>query len=265
MTAVKAELVAVVERSPAATDIHDRAAWVSLFTADGRVEDPYGSRPHVGHQEIGRFYDTFIGPRQIIFHRDFDAVAGATVVRDLMLEIVMAPGVSLDVPMHIRYHLREVQGDWAVERLCAHWELPVMVVQMLRHGGRSLPPSLRLCANLFRNQGLTGTTGFVAGFRRPGERDKRCVRTFLDAAVAGDDMGARRAAGHGAVVSLGDVSSIAVGDLVDRLRGGRWTKLIAAGDTVSASLATPAGRGVIFCEIDRAAGGIGRIRFFGSG
>jgi transport factor 2 (NTF2)-like protein len=264
MTAVSAELVAVVERSPAATDIHDRAAWVALFTADGRVEDPYGSSPCIGHEEIGRFYDTFIGPRQIIFHRDVDAVAGRTVVRDLMLEIVMAPDVSLNVPMHIRYHLREVKGDWAVERLCAHWELPLMVVQMLRNGAKSLPPSLRLAANLLRNQGLAGTAGFVAGFRRPGERDKRCVRSYLDAAVAGDELAARRAAGHDATVCIGEGSPVAMGELVDRLRGGRCTKLIAAGDTVSASVITPAGRAVIFCEMPRAADGISRIRYFGS-
>jgi hypothetical protein len=85
-----------------------------------------------GHEEIGRFYDTFIGPRQIIFHRDFDVVSGATVIRELMLEIVMAPAVSLDVPMHLRYQLRESDRDWSIERLCAHWELPLMVVQMLR-------------------------------------------------------------------------------------------------------------------------------------
>ena len=105
MTAVSAELLAVVERSPAATAVHDRTAWVGLFTADGRVEDPYGSRPHVGTEQIGRFYDTFIWPRQIIFHRDFDVVAGATVVRDLMLEIGMGAGVTLNVPMHLRYDL----------------------------------------------------------------------------------------------------------------------------------------------------------------
>jgi hypothetical protein len=266
MTAVNADLVSVVERSPAATDIGDRAAWVGLFTPDGRVEDPYGSRPHVGHEQIGRFYDTFIGPRQIIFHRDLDAVVDTTVVRDLMLEIVMAPDVSLDVPMHIRYDLREVDGgDWAVERLCAHWELPIMVVQMLRHGGKALPPSLRLAANLLRNQGLAGTAGFAAGFGRPGKRDKRCVRTFLDAAVAGDDMGARRAAGHGAAVRLGEDSPIAMGELVGMLRGGRWSKLIAAGDTVSASVTSPTGRGVVFCETNGTAGGLSRIRFFGSG
>jgi hypothetical protein len=262
MTATKAELLAVVERSPAAADIHDRAAWVGLFTADARVEDPYGSQPHVGHEEIGRFYDTFIGPRQIIFHRDFDVVAGATVVRDLALEIVMSAGVALNVPMHLCYHLRESDGDWAIERLCAHWELPVMVVQMLRHGAQALPPSLRLSANLLRNQGLDGAAGFVAGFRRPGKQEKRCVETLLDAVVSGDQMTARRAICDDAAVSLGDGSHIPIGELGDRLRGGRRSKLIAAGDTVSASMTTPSGRGVIFCEIDSAAAGIRRIRYF---
>jgi hypothetical protein len=263
MPAANAELLAVVERSPAAADIHDRAAWVGLFTADGRVEDPYGSRPHVGHEQISRFYDTFIGPRQIIFHRDIDLVAGSTVVRDLMLEIIMAPQVALDVPMHLRYHLRESDGDWAVERLCAHWELPVMVVAMLRHGAKSLPPSLRLGANLIRNQGLGGTAGFAAGFRRSGRQEKRCVRRLLDAAAAGDQIAARRALGQGASVSLGEDSPVAVGELVERLRGGRWSKLIAAGDTVSASVSTPSGRGVLFCDMQSAAGGITRIRYFG--
>ena len=43
---------------------------------DGFVEDPVGAGRHVGHTQIGRFYDTFIGPRQIIFHRDVDIVSG---------------------------------------------------------------------------------------------------------------------------------------------------------------------------------------------
>src|SRR6478752_6039365 len=139
MAAVDAELLAAVERSPAATDVHDRSGWVGLFTADARVEDPYGSRPHVGSSEIDRFYDTFIGPRQIVFHRDVDLVVGESVVRDLMLEIMMAAGVTLNVPMHLRYDLRTVDGDWSIERLRAHWALPTMVTQMLRQGLTSLP------------------------------------------------------------------------------------------------------------------------------
>ncbi len=265
MTAVNAELLAVVERSPAATAAHDRVAWVGLFTEDGRVEDPYGSRPHVGYEQIGRFYDTFIAPREIIFHRDHDVAAGATVVRDLMLEIFMRAGVTLNVPMHLRYDLRESDGDWAVERLRAHWELPVMVVQMLRQGAKSLPVSIRLGAGLIRNQGLSGTAGFLAGFLRPGRRQRRRVETFLDAAAAGDEMATRRALSRGAIVGLGDGTPIPVGDLVDRMRGGRWTKSIAAGDTVSASVTTPSGRGVIFCEIPSAASGITRVQYFSSG
>ena len=78
-------------------------------------------------------------------------------------------------------------------------------------------------------------------------------------------MAARRSAGHSAAVCLGENSSIPMGELVDLLRGGRWPKLIAAGDTVSASITTPNGRGVMFCEIDGAARGISSIRYFVSG
>jgi Nuclear transport factor 2 (NTF2) domain len=264
MAAVSAELLAVVERSPAATDVHDRSGWVGLFTADARVEDPYGSRPHVGLEEIGRFYDTFIAPRQIIFHRDVDLAVGAAVVRDLMLEIVMAAGVTLNVPMHLRYDLRERDGDWAVGRLRAHWELPTMVAQMLRNGAKSLPVPLRMARELLRNQGVGGTAGFVSGLRRVGRRERQCVEGFLDAAVDGDQMAVRRALTRGAGVSLGEETPITVGEFVECVRGGRWTKLIAAGDTVSASVRTPSGRGVVFCEISSAARGITRVCYFGA-
>ncbi|MBV9512514.1 MAG: nuclear transport factor 2 family protein, partial [Mycobacteriaceae bacterium] len=88
-----AEMLAAVEQSPQATAAHDRAAWVELFTDDGRVEDPFGSRPHIGHAQIARFYDTFIGPRHITFHRDLDIVAGTSVIRDLTLEVGMGSDV----------------------------------------------------------------------------------------------------------------------------------------------------------------------------
>ena len=88
-----AALLAAVERSPQAAAARDRAAWVGLFTADGRIEDPVGSRPHVGHAQIGRFYDTFIGPRDIEFHRDLDIVSVPVVLRDLELEVAMGPAV----------------------------------------------------------------------------------------------------------------------------------------------------------------------------
>jgi hypothetical protein len=72
----------------------DRAEWLGLFAHDGRVEDPVGSTPHVGHVQIGRFYDTFIGPREITFDSRADFVAGSTVVRDLTLNVRMSAAVG---------------------------------------------------------------------------------------------------------------------------------------------------------------------------
>ncbi|MGH3674423.1 MAG: ketosteroid isomerase family protein [Mycobacterium sp.] len=264
MSSTSAEVLTAAQRSAEATGAHDRAGWVGLFTADGRVEDPYGSRPHVGHTQIGRFYDTFISPRQIIFHPDLDVVAGTTVVRDVLLEVVMAAGCTLNVPAHLRYDLRASDGGWAIERLRAHWELPVMIVQMLRQGTKSIPASIRLAAGLLRNQRLSGAAGFLSGFRRADKREKRCVEAFLDAAVAGDQLAARRALSNDAVIGLGEATGATAGELVDRLRGGRWTKSIASGDTVSASVHTPSGRGVIFSEIGSVPTGITRIQYFGS-
>ncbi|HKV18533.1 MAG TPA: ketosteroid isomerase family protein [Mycobacterium sp.] len=261
MAAVDADLLAAVERSPAATAAHDRAGWTGLFTADALVEDPYGSAPHVGYGEIGRFYDTFIAPRQIIFHRDVDVSVGRTVVRDLMLEIIMAPGVALNVPMHLRYDLREVNADWAIERLCAHWELPAMMVPMLRHGLKSLPPSLRLVRELLRNQGLGGTAGYLRALKRPGKRAKQTVGRCLDVAVAGNQVLARKLL-RDSVITLGEQTHSSVSDFVDRVRGGRWFKMIATGDTISASVDTPEGRGVVFCELSGGTRVVSRVRYF---
>ena len=100
------ELLAAVERSPQAAAAHDRARWVGLFTPDGRIDDPVGSRPHTGHDQIARFYGTFVAPRQIVFHPDVDIVEGTSVVRDLTLQVVMSSSVTMMIPAVLRYDLR---------------------------------------------------------------------------------------------------------------------------------------------------------------
>src|ERR687883_1471579 len=106
------DLLAAVEQSPRAAAAHDRAGWVGLFTDDGRIEDPVGSRPHVGPAQISRFYDTFIGPRQITFHRDLDIVSGTSVIRDLTLEVMMGADVRMMIPAFLRYDLRQAESGW---------------------------------------------------------------------------------------------------------------------------------------------------------
>ncbi|MGB8793527.1 MAG: transporter [Mycobacterium sp.] len=180
-----------------------------------------GSRPHVGRSQIERFYDTFIGPREITFHRDLDIVSGTSVIRDLTLEVGMGSGVRLMNPVFLRYDLHQAGGDWRITRLRAYWELSTLLGQFIRHGVRSLPASLALSTGLLRNQGLRGTTGFLSGLRGAGRRGKHLVEDALSA-----------------------------GQLAEHVPECKWDKVIAAGNTVAVAITTPSGRGVLFVELD---------------
>ncbi len=255
-------LLAAVERSPQAAAAHDRTGWVGLFTADGRIEDPVGSRPHVGHAEIGRFYDTFIGPRDISFHRDLDVVRGPAVVRDLDLEVVMGSAVTMTIPAFLRYDLREVGDEWKISELRAYWELPSMMLQFLRNGVAAAPATIQLSQGLIRNQRLRGSVGFAAGFRRVGSRHKELVRTFVDAVGRGDTLAAQQTLSSGAAISFGDDDAAEIADLVARCPEASAPKLIAAGCTVAASVASQQGRGVMFADVVRRRNEIRRVRYF---
>ena len=255
-------LLAAVERSPQATAAHDRAGWVGLFTTDGRVEDPVGSWPHLGPEEIGRFYDTFIGPRDIAFHRDLDIVRGSAVVRDLVLEVVMGSAVTMTIPAFLRYDLREVSGEWKIATLRAYWELPSMMLQFLRNGTSAVPATIQLSRGLIRNQRLRGTAGFAAGFRRVGSRQKKLVDALVNAAARGDRLAAERALSSAATITFGDDEAVGIADLVAQLPGASAPKVIAAGSTVAASITSAQGRGVMFADVARRGNEIRRIRYF---
>ncbi len=259
-------LLAAVERSPQAAAAHDRAGWVGLFTPEGRIEDPVGSRAHVGPTEIGRFYDTFIGPRDIAFRRDLDVVYGPVVVRDLELEVVMGSAVTVTIPAFLRYDLREVHGEWKITTLRAYWELPSMLLQFLRNGASAVPATIQLSRGLIRNQGLRGSAGFAAGFRRVGSHHKKLVDTFVNAVGAGDRRGAQRALSSHATMTFGDDEAASIADIVARCPRASAPKLIAAGCTVAASITSARGRGVMFADMARGGNKRGneirRIRYF---
>jgi hypothetical protein len=255
-------LLTVVERSPQAAGAHDRSGWVALFTGDGRIEDPVGSRPHVGHEQIGRFYDTFIGPRDIKFHRDLDIVVGTVVLRDLELEVAMGSAVTMYIPAFLRYDLREVNGDWRIGELRAYWELPAMMLQFLRTGPGAVSPALALSKGLFAHQGLRGTAGFMAGFRRVGARHKKLVETFLDAVARRDQSAASRTLSATAAITLGDRDSLDIAELVAQLEGASPTKMNSAGSTVAVSLNSDHGRGILFADVAWRGNAIKAIRYF---
>src|ERR1700755_2817897 len=121
MAFTRADMLATAERSPAAACARDRTAWVGLFTPNGRIEDPVGSTPHRGVAAIGRFYDTFIGPRIIRFQPNIDIVVGPAGVRDGQLEVTIGSTLTLTVPVYIRYDMRDDAEELKITALSAFW------------------------------------------------------------------------------------------------------------------------------------------------
>jgi hypothetical protein len=262
MTFTRADMLATVERSPAAAGARDRDAWVGLFTSDGRMEAPVGSTPHIGIAAIGRFYDTFIGPRVIRFHPDVDIVVGPIVVRDGELEVTMASTLTLRVPVYTRYDLTDDAGELKIVALSSFWELPALVGQFLRGGIRAVPAGLQLSRLLLRNQGLVGTLGFLSGFRGIGSGAKGLVARFLDAACAGDEVGMRRRLVGRVRITSGEDIRLSAPDLLRRLSGAQWRKLIGSGHAVVAATERAGQRSVIFAEVGSEPIAITRIRVF---
>jgi hypothetical protein len=262
MAFTRADFLATAERSPAAAGARDRRTWIGLFASNGRIEDPVGSTPHRGLAAIGRFYDTFIGPREIRYQPDVDIVFGPTVVRDGELEVTMASTLRLTVPVYIRYDLTDDAGELKIAALSAFWELPAMVGQFLRSGVRGLPAGLQLSRLLLRNQGLVGVLGFLGGFRGIGSGAKGIVAQFLDAACAGDEVGMRRRLARQPRISNGDDLDLSPADLLKHLSGARWRKLIGSGYSVVAATERAGQRSVIFAEVGSEPRTITRIRVF---
>ncbi|WP_163767250.1 nuclear transport factor 2 family protein [Mycolicibacterium parafortuitum] len=273
MPFTRADVLTAAQRSLAAAGSHDRAGWVGLFTADGRVEDPVGSAPHHGRVAIGRFYDTFIGPRTITAHVDGDIVVGGvmsgntggTVIRDVELEIEMADALTMRVPTYIRYDLRTDGDQLRISALSAFWELPAMAGQFATGGLAAVPAGISLGRAMFGNQGLRGSLGFLTGFRGPGRSGKDVFTRFLDGACAGDEVGMRRLLSDSSV-TLGDSDPITTSDLLKHVSGGVWDKLIASGRYVAARVLRDGQRLVLIGEIAAGPGDdrvrISQVRMF---
>jgi hypothetical protein len=262
MAFTRADMLTTAQQSPAAAGARDKEAWVGLFMANGRVEDPVGSMPHIGRSAIGRFYDTFIGPREIRYVPHVDIVMDRTVVRDGELEVTMASTLTLRVPVYVRYDMQDEEGELKIAALSAFWELPAMVGDFLRGGIRAVPAGVQLSKLLVRNQGLAGTLGFLSGFSGMGGGGKRLFARFLDAACAGDEVGMRRRLASQVCISSGDNLELSAANLLRHLSGAQWRKLIGSGHAVVAATERSGQRSVIFAEVGSEPVAITRIRVF---
>lgn len=255
-TPTPAELIALVECSPTAVAAHDREAWLALFSRSAEVCDPYGSQPARGAETLANFYETFIAPNDIAFAVDHDVVAGMTVFRDLTLTTMMSGKIPLHVPMHLRYDVVAEGPEGSVlkiEKLHAHWELPTQITQLLAAGLPGLVESTKLGPKLLGNQGISGTIGFMKGFRRAGSAGKRTAEGLFNALKAGqpsDLLEPGKAVEFPGNPAPADLSTLT------------WRKLLSAGPAVTATVEVDGRRGVALLDFEHGTGAASRARLF---
>jgi hypothetical protein len=262
MTHSSAELIAAVQQSPALVAAHDRDRWCGLYARDGEVNDPVGSRPHRGRAAIERFYDTFIAPNTIAFRVEQDVVCGMTVMRDLTVQTGMSTGVTLNVPMHLRYDLVDEGGVLRIRRLYAHWELPLMIGALLKCGLKGIWTSIRLGPQLIANQGFGGMIGFMQGFLGNGRAGKKPAQAFLGALQRGDVAAAGVQLDHRCELAMPAHRGVTLPELVERLRGVQWRKMIASGNCVTVTIQVGGMRGVALLQFEHGPRQISGVRIF---
>ncbi|OAT69709.1 nuclear transport factor 2 family protein [Mycobacteroides immunogenum] len=240
------ELLATVQASPAAVGAHDKDTWVGLFATYGQVNDPVGSRPHIGEAAIGKFYDTFIAPNTIVFEVENDVVAGMSVLRDLTIHTTMSTGVTMHIPMHLRYDVVEdgPASSLKIDRLFAYWELRAMIGQLLGAGGDGLLASAKLGPQLLKNQGLNGVLGFMRGLKGVHDTGKQRVQELAAALGARDVSTVTTLLSPDAVLSLDGVCESSLAEFVSGASSLGVNKLLAAGSSVSATISLDGRRGV---------------------
>lgn len=237
-TPFAAELLATVQASPEAVAAHDKDTWVGLFAQYGQVNDPAGSRPHIGADAIGKFYDTFIAPNSIVFEVANDVVGGMSVLRDLTIHTTMSTGVTIHIPMHLRYDVVEEgpAGSLKIDRLFAYWELRAMIGQLLGSGGSGLLAGAKLGPSLLAKQGLNGVLGFMRGLKGVHEAGKSRVAELAAALASGEVPAVTTLLTANPALSLDGASDATVAEFVPAARTLTVDKLIASGQTVSASI-----------------------------
>lgn len=262
------DCLALVERSPKAVAAHDKAAWLALFARYSLVEDPVGSAPHItgiydartgfrGSGALSRFYDTFIAPNTIRFHVDQDIVNGLHVVRDVIIEIAMSARVTVRVPAHLLYELTLEADQLKVFRLAAYWELAPMLRQQMASGWPALAVGCAAGVRMWRYQGVRGMAGFMRALYGVGDEGKAQIELFARCFNAADtsalaSLFARADIGVAFPHSRGDLTIAQCA-----AQGGhmQFTKLLAAGNTVSATLdyrrTDACHKGVAIFELDR--------------
>ncbi len=231
-------LLRIAKASPETAARHDKSRWLALYADDAIVEDPVGTpasqkgrRPGRFGDELGRFYEAFIAASDIEMVTRADIVCDMNVFRAVDIHTTnRKTGLPMVVPANLLYEIVDRDGNLAIRRMQAHWELNRMSRALMSKGfigARTIAVMNWLMLRAFGPQWLLAY--FKASQQGVGRAGKALVERL--ASEIGGDGGACFAAG--AVVELPGGAIASASDFIEGCTALEVRELLASGATVS--------------------------------
>ncbi|MBW1906229.1 MAG: nuclear transport factor 2 family protein, partial [Deltaproteobacteria bacterium] len=109
----RATLLRTAKASPEIAGQHDKEGWLALYSADAVVEDPVGTpashrgrRPGRLGDELGRFYEAFIGASGLEMVSRQEIVSDMHVFRAVDIHTTnLKTGLQMKVPANLLYEI----------------------------------------------------------------------------------------------------------------------------------------------------------------
>jgi len=264
-------LLKTAKASPEIAGLHDKQAWLGLYSDDAVLEDPVGTpashkgrRPGRWGDELGRFYEAFIAPSGIEMVARCDIVSDLHVFRAVDIHTTnLKTGLKMKVPANLLYEIAPRGNGLAIRRMQAHWELNRMSRMLMGKGFLGARTIAVMNLSMLRAFGPAWLMEyFKASQQGVGREGRALVERFATEIGTGlDDCFA-----PGATVELPGGANASASEFLEGCTALQVRDLLASGSTVSglASLewGARAREAGFIAELEASANLISRLRWF---
>lgn len=195
---IRSAILEHVYKSPQKAGEHDKAGWIALYAPDAVVEDPVGTGPMVGHENIGRFYNAFIAQNDINFTQVYmpDIVTRsaqcttteckAAVSRWVEISTTLSTGITVKVEAILVYEVVGSPTGLQIKALNTYWPLAAQMNQVLAYGLVGFQTGIQLSLDLLQHLGVQGSLRYAQGFESVGDAGDAAMQQVVDAVNSGD-------------------------------------------------------------------------------
>ena len=257
--------------SPEVAGQHDKERWLALYSNDAVLEDPVGTpASHKGRRkgrlgdELGRFYEAFIGPSAIEMQVRQDIVSGMHVFRAVDIHTTnLRTGLKMVVPANLLYEIVSRDVGLQIRRMQAHWELNRMSRMLMSKGMLGVRTIAVMNWSMLR---AFGPKWLMAYFKSSQEGVGRKGKELVEAALDDAGQGRTEAFAADAAIELPRGAMASVGEFVEGVGAVALRDLLASGRTVSGLASIEWGGRLrdagFVAELDAAAEHVQPLRWF---